>query len=250
MNAESYRDIREYIEEKEYGIGDHGLDVAIHGERRFKIRTDEEHIEGLTLGDDVYHRAVENERDGYCRKEDGDTAKCVGCLFARTRAYEKEEAYRDLASVMHHRLDIYSDGVDKDRVGHCHYENSGDDTEGRKKGDAGVVYPFARDDRGNESDEHWRRAELEGEGIPLVVCRDRPVYHVKGEGDLLECLKSDADQGVDEKYPFDGLFIGILIESAKKKANERRNDDKADVKYTVGHGDGHRQIVKLDYYLK
>lgn len=250
MNAESHRDIWEYIEEKEYGIGDLWLNVAIHGECSLKIRTYEEHIEDLALGDDVYHRAVENECNGYCRKEDGNSAKCVGCLFARTRAYQEEKSYRDLTSVMHHRLDVYPNGVDKDRVGHCHYENSGDDTEGRKKGDAGVVYPFARDDRGNESDEHWRRAELEGKGIPLVVCRDCSVYHVKGEGDLLEHLKPDAEQRIDEKYPFDSLFVGILVESAKKKADERRNDDKADVKYTVRRGDGHRQIVKLDYYLK
>ena len=162
----------------------------------------------------------------------------------------EENAYYKLKAVMHHCLDIDADQLNINVAGVYH------NGEPRKKresshiryyGVANLAF-FCKYEYGEQI--HRRGAELEGEGVPLVIprCRNAVAFH--RENNLLVNLKKNDDDPENEQYPAERFVAAILEFPYHKSRKQNRESERNQVPCAEKHRSFHFRAEKIYYFFK
>lgn len=236
----------EDINDQTEGEGNDALDGGVDGQGAFKVRADEEHIEGFIPKDAaVKHHFVKKHGDANGRGKHGNGAQNGLMLRFHIARAVQVDADGQHGAVTDHGLDVDADLPDEHVDGIQHDAHPRKNCVGGKKGHQAPVHLSFAENTGQEADVHGGGAELEGKGVPLEIPNQTVVLNIKAVNEHFEDFKQDDDDAGDEHGASDAGIVAFFVRDAKQNTCENRQGKKQQVKPTVVARAGHLGLADL-----
>lgn len=242
----------EDINDQAPGEGNDGLHRRIDGQGAFKVRADEEHIEGFIPKDAaVKHHFVKKHGDANGRGEHGQGAQHGLVLCPHVARAVQIDGDGQHGAVADHGLDVDADLADEHVARIEHNAQPCKQSVGSKISHQAPVYLSFAENTGQEADVHGGGAELEGKSVPLEIPNQTVVLNIKAVNEHFEDFKQDDDDAGDEHGASDAGIVAFFVRDAKQNTCENRQGEKQKVKPAVVAGAGHRRFTDLlQFYPK
>ncbi len=203
----------EYVDDKENGVGHIRVYIRKNGESAVVVWAYEEHIERVvhTVCEEyVVHNYVHSERYGGKHRENYHAPSEEALVQVVAVVRHEEYAYNELKAVMHHRLNIDTDDIYENIAGVYHNRKTRE--EGKRchiSNNCVAEFTFLRENKYGQK-VHRRGAELEGEGIPLVIPGCCYTVAAHREDRLLVHLEKNYNYPENEEYSAKRFIVAIL----------------------------------------
>jgi len=162
----------------------------------------------------------------------------------------EQNAYNYLQAVVKHSLDVYAYQFDKYVCGEDHYRKTREEREGCHISHNGVADLSVSCENEYGQKVHRRGAELEGEGVPLVVPCCRYAVAAHGINKLLVELGYDHDAPSHKKHAAKRFIAAILEFPYHKSRNQNCERERNDVPRTEKRRFFHCCAKKIHCFFK
>ena len=253
VDDECKKDKAKTVDEQEYGIRNELEYLGENGELAAVVGADVEHIEYVLLTvcpEHLLHYLVEKAGDGKQADEGEHAAGEVAEIVLMSLVRDEEDAESDLEAVMHHRVERHDEMSCKDSGRIEHNEQAADEGEERHISDK-TVADLALGDKNDEGENPYdRRAELEGEAIPVCVEIERAVReNRRSDNHLVEHLEDDEDEPGYEEQNSHRAIRAVTEEYAEQNCKYNSQTEGDEVECAIGLGYFHLrtyEIVKIN----